>query len=60
MNNLLYSLYFGLGVAALVYSRFGRRIGYGNAKNVWMIVTASLLMAMFFAYSFLAWVIHFK
>ncbi len=60
MNNLLYSLYFGLGVAALVYSRFGRRIGYGNTKNVWYIVLASLLMSMFFAYSFLSWVINFK
>lgn len=59
MNNALYSLYFGLGIAAFVYSRLGRRLGYGNSKNVWLVVGGSLLMAMFFAYSFLAWVIHF-
>lgn len=59
MNNALYSLYFGLGVAALVYSRLGRHIGYGNAKNVWIITGIALFMALFFAYSFLTWVIHF-
>lgn len=60
MNNALYSLYFGLGVAAFVYSRLGRHIGYGNSKNVWLITGLSLLMALFFAYSFLTWVIHFR
>lgn len=35
---LLYSIFFGAGVAAISYSRLGRRVGYGNSQNVWTIV----------------------
>lgn len=58
MNNMLYALYFGLGVAGFVYSRMGRRVGHGNIQNVWAVVGISFVMAMFFFYSLLAWVIH--
>jgi hypothetical protein len=33
MNNLLAAIMFGAGVTAFVYSRFGRRVGYGNTQN---------------------------
>jgi hypothetical protein len=36
--DLLYSIFFGAGAAAFMYAKFGRRIGYGNAKQVWMMV----------------------
>jgi hypothetical protein len=35
---LMYSIFFGAAAAALAYSRLGRRVGYGNAANVWTIV----------------------
>jgi len=60
MNNALYAFFFGLGVAGFVYSRMGRRIGYGNTQNVWVIVGISFVMATFFFYSLVAWVIHFR
>jgi hypothetical protein len=31
---LLYSIFFGAGVAAFAYTRIGRRVGYGNTGNV--------------------------
>lgn len=36
--NLLFSVFFGAGVAAIAYSKLGRRVGYGNSQNVWTIV----------------------
>jgi hypothetical protein len=36
--NLLYAIFFGAGVAAVAYTRLGRRAGYGNTQNVWTIV----------------------
>ena len=35
--NLLYSIFFGAGVAGVAYSKLGRRVGYGNTQNVWII-----------------------
>jgi hypothetical protein len=32
--NLLYSIFFGAGVAGFAYTRIGRRVGYGNTQNV--------------------------
>jgi hypothetical protein len=31
--NFMWSVFFGAGVAAYVYSKFGRRLGYGNTQN---------------------------
>jgi hypothetical protein len=41
----LYSLFFGAGVAAIAYSRLGRRVGYGNSRNVWTIVGVIFVIA---------------
>jgi hypothetical protein len=35
---LLYSLFFGAGVAGFAYTKLGRRAGYGNTQNVITIV----------------------
>ena len=34
----MWSVFFGAGVAAMAYSKLGRRVGYGNSQNVWTIV----------------------
>ena len=49
--NLLISACFGAGVAAFVYSRFGRRVGYGNTQNISIItgVTFVLTTAVFYS-----------
>lgn len=48
--NLLYSIFFGAGVAAFSYTRLGRRAGYGNTQNVTIItgVVFVLTTAVFF------------
>ncbi len=45
MNNFLISLFIAAGVSALVYSQIGKRIGYGNSKNVWTMVAVSFVMS---------------
>lgn len=35
--NLLYAVFFGAGVAGVAYTRLGRRVGYGNTQNVWLV-----------------------
>lgn len=48
---LLYSLFFGAGAAAFVYAKFGRRIGYGNAKQIWVTVGVVFLITFFVFYT---------
>jgi uncharacterized membrane protein YjjP (DUF1212 family) len=36
--DLLYSLFFGAGIAGFAYSKMGRRVGYGNTQNVAVVV----------------------
>lgn len=43
--NFLYSIFFGAGVASIAYSRLGRRVGYGNSRNVWTIVGVIFVLA---------------
>ena len=35
---LLFSLFFGAGVAGVAYSKMGRRVGYANQQNVAIVV----------------------
>ena len=42
---LLYSIFFGAGVAAFIYTKMGRRLGYGNAQNVWTVVGVTFVIA---------------
>ncbi|HVI60530.1 MAG TPA: hypothetical protein VM535_00020 [Candidatus Saccharimonadales bacterium] len=48
--NLLYSIFFGAGVAGVAYTRLGRRVGYGNTQNVWIVVGVIFVLstAVFF------------
>ncbi len=41
----LYAIFFGAGVAGVAYSRLGRRVGYGNTQNVWIVVGVIFVIA---------------
>ena len=55
--NLLYAIFFGAGVAAIAYSTLGRRAGYGNAQNVWMIVGVIFVITSIIFYTILAFIL---
>ncbi len=40
----MYSIFFGAGVAAFAYTRIGRRVGYGNTKNVWTVISVIFVL----------------
>lgn len=46
--NLLYSLFFGAGVAGFAYSKMGRRVGYGNTQNVVIVVGVVFVLTTLF------------
>ena len=50
---LLYSLFFGAGIAGVAYSKMGKRVGYGNQANVWMIVGVVFVLVTAFFYTVL-------
>ena len=52
--NLLISACFGAGVAAFVYQRFGRRVGYGNTQNIWTIIIVTFVLTTAVFYSIIA------
>ena len=56
--DFLYSLFFGAGVAAFAYSRMGRRVGYGNATNVWLIVGIVFVLATVFFLTILKFILN--
>jgi len=51
---LLYAIFFGAGVAAIAYTRLGRRVGYSNTQNVWTIVGVIFIIAAIIFYTILA------
>ena len=52
--DFLISACFGAGVAAFVYSRFGRRVGYSNTQNIYIIVGLSFVFGTAIFYSVIA------
>jgi hypothetical protein len=56
--NFLVSFFFGAGVAAFTYSKLGRRIGYGNQKDVWLIVGVAFVLSLIFFYTLMTFVLH--
>ena len=46
------------GGAGIVYSKFGPRLGYGNAKNVWLFTGFSFVLIFLFFITLLKFVIQ--
>jgi hypothetical protein len=42
--DFMYSIFFGAGVAAFVYSKVGRRVGYSNTSNIAILVGAIFII----------------
>jgi hypothetical protein len=55
---LLYSLFFGGGVAAYVYSRFARRVGYGNTQNVAVVVGVVFILTTIVFFTIIVTILH--
>ncbi len=56
--NLLYAIFFGAGVAAIAYTRLGRRAGYGNTQNVWTIVGVIFVISTIVFFTILSTLLH--
>jgi hypothetical protein len=54
----MFSVFFGAGVAAWVYSKMGRRVGYGNTKNVWTMVGVVFVLTSIFFYTILVYLLQ--
>ena len=58
MSNVWISLFLAAGAAAWMYSKMGRRIGYGNDQSVWTIVAVTFVLVFAFAYTLLRFVLN--
>ncbi|MEK7059235.1 MAG: hypothetical protein AAB971_00540 [Patescibacteria group bacterium] len=56
--DLMYSLFFGAGVAAYAYSRIGRRVGYGNTQNVVVALGVIFVLTTLFFFTILKFILH--
>lgn len=56
--DLLYSLFFGAGVAAFAYSKLGKRVGYGNTQNVAIIVGVIFILSTIIIFTIFATIPH--
>lgn len=56
--NLMYSFFFAAGVAGFAYTKMGRRVGYGNAQSVWVLVGVAFILAFIFFYTLTTLVLH--
>ena len=55
---LLYSVFFGAGVAAFAYTRLGRRAGYGNTQNVVTIVAVVFVLTTIVFFTIFTTLLH--
>jgi len=55
---LLYSLFFGAGVAAFAYTRLGRRAGYGNTQNVATVVGVVFILTTIVFFTIFVTLVH--
>lgn len=51
--NLLYSVFFGAGIAAFAYTRMGRRLGYANTQNVAIVTAVVFILGTIVFYTIL-------
>jgi len=55
---ILYSFFFGAGVAAFAYTRIGRRVGYGNSQNVFITIGVIFLLTTAAFFTVLSTFLH--
>ena len=60
MSDVLLSLMMAAGIAAFVYTKMGPRLGYGNAKNVWVVVGICFGLVFLVFITLLKYVIHIR
>lgn len=58
MGPLLTALIFGAGAATFVYSKSGRRIGYGNGRSVWTLVGVTFVLVFIAVLVLLSTLVH--
>lgn len=56
--DLIVAIAFGAGVAAFAYAKLGRRVGYGNQRNVWTIVGVAFVLSSAFFFTIARFVIN--
>lgn len=56
---ILFSLFFGAGVAAFVYTKMGKRVGFGNGKQVATLVGITFVMGTLVFYLLGKMFLHF-
>jgi hypothetical protein len=56
--NILYSLFFAAGVAGFTYAKFGRRLGYSNAKSIWTMVGITFVISFFVFFTLTTMLLH--
>jgi len=58
MSNVWISLFMAAGAAGWAYSKLGRRVGYGNTQNVWILTGAAFVFVFLFFITLLHYVLH--
>lgn len=58
MSTTIVSLILAAGFSLFVYAKLGRRIGYSNPQNVWIVVGATLIISFFIFLLLFKYVIH--
>ena len=56
--NSLFSLFFAAGVAGFAYTKLGRRVGYGNTQNVFVICAVIFVLAFIVFWTLLTYILH--
>lgn len=56
--DLLFSIFFGAGLAGFTYSKMGQRVGYGNTQNVAVVVAVVFVLTTIFFYTILKYALH--
>jgi hypothetical protein len=56
--DLLYSIFFGAGIAGFTYTKIGRRIGFGNAQMVWVVTGVAFLLSFIFFFTVMKFIVN--